>query len=79
MNARSARPRLQVVGKSRTPEEVSELLATVGAGTSTMREILRLWEGLLEGAGALDEIRALSPAEVSAALQAQRRALGAQR
>ena len=76
MSIQSWRPSLRVVGKPRTPEEVSELLATVGAGISTMREILRLWDGLLEGAGALDEIRALSPAEVSAALQAQRRALG---
>ena len=76
MTTRSSRPNLRVVGKPRTPEEVSELLATVGAGISTMREILRLWEGLIEGAGALDEIRALSPAEVSAALEAQRRALG---
>lgn len=76
MSIASGRPNLRVVGKPRTPEEVSELLATVGAGISTMREILRLWEGLLEGAGALDEIRALSPAEVSAALEAQRRALG---
>ena len=76
MTTRAGRPNLRVVGKRRTPEEVSELLATVGAGISTMREILRLWEGLIEGAGALDEIRALSPAEVSAALEAQRRALG---
>ena len=76
MTARSGRPNLRVVGRPRTPEEVSELLATVGAGISTMREILRLWDGLVEGAGALDEIRALSPAEVCAALEAQRRALG---
>lgn len=76
MTPRSGRPALRVVGKPCTPEEVSELLATVGAGISTMREILRLWDDLLQGAGALDEIRALSPAEVSAALEAQRRALG---
>lgn len=76
MTTRPGRPNLRVVGRPRTPEEVSELLATVGAGISTMREILRLWDVLVEGAGALDEIRALSPAEVSAALEAQRRALG---
>lgn len=75
MSSPAGRPHLRVVGKPRTPAEVSELLATVGAGVATMREILRLWEGLLEGAGALDEIRALSPAEVSAALEAQPRAL----
>ena len=76
MNRPVRRPALRVVGRPRTPEEVSELLATVGAGISTMRDIIRLWEDLIDGAGALDEIRTLSPAEVSAALQAQRRALG---
>lgn len=72
------RPALRVVGHQRTPAEVTELLATVGAGISTMREIIRLWEELVDGTGALDEIRGLTPAEVSAALQAQRRALGGQ-
>ena len=79
MNRPDGGPMLRVVGRARTPEEVSELLATVGAGISTMRQILRLWEDLLDGAGALDEIRTLSPAEVSAALEAQRRALGGAR
>lgn len=70
-----SRPALRVVGKPRTPTEVSELLAAVGSGIATMREIIRLWDDLLDRAGALDEIRALTPAEVSAALEAQRRAL----
>lgn len=79
MSTAGSRPSLRVVGTPRTPQEVHELLTCLGMGIATMREIIRLWENLLDSAGVLEEIRGLSPAEVSTALQAQRRALGGTR
>lgn len=76
MNAPSGRRALRVVGKQRTPAEVSELLATIGGEVSIMREILRLWDRLLDSSGALEEIRGLTAAEISTALQARRHTLG---
>lgn len=70
-------PRLHALGKERAPAEVTELLASVAAGVSTMHDIVGLREALTGFGDGLQELCGLTLAEASTALRSRRHALGA--
>jgi hypothetical protein len=67
---------LRVAGAGRSPEELQELLATVGNDVALMNQIADLWDRLSNPTDIAAALKSLTPEEVEAAIELNRRALG---
>ena len=75
MSTRSNR-HLRVAGAGKSPEEIQALMATVGNDVSLMSQIVELWGRLTNPTDIAEELGRLTPEEVEAAIEFNRRALG---